>query len=433
MKNRKYELCDLLNLAVFVILAISGIWMITRYLVLAALEPVVLIILIEVLYILAALAAWKGRMPWLLLPVAVTGFVLAYTTNYAETTAYNWAFWLQAGAAAACVLLGTILMLVQKKRHRMIPVTELAALILLLAGSLIVWGGFHTKDRNLQGRARHTMWAVPSQFDRAECAQPGTVEELLYQTKAYGTDERELTKRALVYLPYGYDEDGQYNILYLMHGTGDDENYWLSTYSYNKTMLDNLIASGNIDPLIVVTPTFYVEDDFKDTGLDPLTYSFKDELRNDLMPAAEGKYATYAKSCDEEGFRDSRDHRAFAGLSRGAVTTYHSALCGSLDYISWFGTFSGSRTDAGYFKETLQSDELKEYPIHYLYVTSGTFDFALPRQCQDNDGLLVVEPRLTEGLNTDMDIFPMRYHSMGNWHLALYNLLQRVFVFDQMQ
>ena len=41
-----------------------------------------------------------------------------------------------------------------------------------------------------------------------------------------------------------------------MHGTGDDEKYWLKTNPYNKTMLDNMIADGDIEPLIVVTPTF---------------------------------------------------------------------------------------------------------------------------------------------------------------------------------
>jgi hypothetical protein len=60
-------------------------------------------------------------------------------------------------------------------------------------------------------------------------------------------------------------------------------------------------------------------------------------------------------------------------------------------------------------------------------VSSGVFDFALPRQEQDVGGLMALEPRLGTGVNTDFDVFPMRYHSMGNWHLALYNLLQRIF------
>ena len=297
----------------------------------------------------------------------------------------------------------------------------------LAAASILTWYGFTQQDRHAVGIARHTMWAVPEQFDSVQCDQPGTVEEVLYSTRAYATDGRDVQKRALVYLPYGYDETKQYNILYLMHGTGDDENYWLKTHPGNKVMLDQLIATGNIEPLIVVTPTFYVEDDLKDTGLDPLTYSFREELRNDLMPVVEGTYSTYAETLDDDGFTASRDHRAFAGLSRGAVTTYHTAFCGSLDWFSWFGTFSGSRTDADYFRGTLQSEAFQDYPIHYLYVTSGTFDFALPRQLQDNTALLSIEKRLTTGVNTDMDVFPMRYHSIGNWHLALYNLLQRIF------
>ncbi|MCD8127512.1 MAG: hypothetical protein LUD82_08755 [Clostridiales bacterium] len=110
------------------------------------------------------------------------------------------------------------------------------------------------------------------------------------------------------------------------------------------------------------------------------------------------------------------------------MTTYHAAFCGSLDYFSWFGTFSGSRTTAEYFQETLQLEEFVDYSIHYLYVTSGNFDFALPGQISDYADLLAVEPRLTEGKNTSFDILPMRYHSIGSWHLALYNCLQKLFV-----
>ena len=38
-----------------------------------------------------------------------------------------------------------------------------------------------------------------------------------------------------------------------------------------------------------------------------------------------------------------------------------------------------------------------------------------------------MEPRLTEGVNTNFDVFPMQSHSWENWHLALYNFLQKVF------
>ena len=145
------------------------------------------------------------------------------------------------------------------------------------------------------------MWAVPAKYDGEEPEQAGTVEEVVYDTRAYATDERDVKKTAYVYLPYGYSEEKEYNILYLMHGTGDDEKYWLKTNPYNKTMLDNMIADGDIEPLIVVTPTFYVEDDCAD-DLDQLTYSFAKELRNDLMSEIESSYSTYAKSADDKGF-----------------------------------------------------------------------------------------------------------------------------------
>ena len=406
MKQERTTWIDWMGLTVFLLISAAGAAEVLGYLLPGSLEATVTMGIIEVLMLLFAGAAWHGRMPFLLLPVAVFACVLGYTTNYAETTSYNWGFWIQGSVAAiACIGL-TAAQIIRKEKPRKMPWAALTAAVILAAASLLTWYGFTRQDKHAEGLARHTLWAVPSQFDAVECAQAGTVEELVYMTKAYGTDGRDVQKRALVYLPYGYDSTKEYNILYLMHGTGDDENYWLKTHAYNKTMVDQLISTGNIKPLIIVTPTFYVEDDLKDTGLDPLTYSFREELRNDLMPL---------------------DHRAFAGLSRGAVTTYHSAFCGSLDWFSWFGTFSGSRTDAEYFKNTIQSEAFRDYPIHYLYVTSGTFDFALPRQLQDNTALLSIEPRLTTGVNTDMDVFPMRYHSIGNWHLALYNFLQRIF------
>ena len=418
---------DRITLFAMIIIAAYGINEVLGYLIPGSLEASVTMLIIETAFVLIAVAAWRGRLPWLNIVIAGFSFVLGNTTNYAETTHYNWGFWVQMGVAAVSAICGTVLMLRKKEKHKAVPARELILCALICACALAVWGGWTMKDKKATGIARHTMWAVPTELDSAPCENAGTLEEIIYETKAYGTDSRTLNKRALVYLPYGYDESEKYNILYLMHGTGDDENYWLSTHETNKTMLDNMIARGDIEPLIIVTPTFYVEDDLKDTGLDPLTYSFREELRNDLMPAVESKYSTWAETADAEGFAASRDHRAFAGLSRGAVTTYHSAFCGSLDWFSWFGTFSGSRTDQAYFQQTIQSEEFRELPIHYLYVSSGVFDFALPRQLQDTDGLLSIEPRLTTGVNTDFDVFPMRYHSIGNWHLALYNFLQRIF------
>ena len=82
---------------------------------------------------------------------------------------------------------------------------------------------------------------MPSFIDNKECENKGEVLQISYKTKAYATDNREVIKSANVYLPYNYSKHEQYNILYLMHGTGDNEDYWLIKHHSNKIMLDNLI------------------------------------------------------------------------------------------------------------------------------------------------------------------------------------------------
>ncbi len=418
---------DHVGLGVFLLLCLLGAIQTAKYLSLALAGMALTALLLEALMLLLAWAAWQGRMPFLLLGAAVGGFVLNSFLNYGETTHFAALFLVQGLVSAAWAVLGSAWMLWKKEKIGRLAWAPLVLMLLIVAGVGWVWKTNVGLDRAWDGHAKRAVWAVPAKYDTGEIAEAGRLEELLYETKAYATDERPVTKRALVYLPYGYDENERYNILYLMHGTGDDENYWLQTHPYNKIMLDRMIAQGEIEPLIVVTPTFYVEDDGKDSSLDILTFSFREELRNDLMPAVETKYATWAETADDEGFAVSREHRAFAGLSRGAVTTANSVLCGSLDWFSRFGLFSSFRTTEEHIRETIQSEEQRELSIDYLYATTGNFDFATPYMVPGYRTLCSLEPRLREGVNTSFDIFPMRYHSIGHWHLSLYNFLQKVF------
>lgn len=429
MENMHKKSYRIINGSILIIGCIEMI----RYAFLGSLVALITFCVIEGITFLLIMETYRNHSLILHLIAGCGLFVTGFFLNYMGILMDNKGILLQAILCAV----NLILVFVDRKRKKH-PLIEKEfqhyfkrTPVLLAIGSTIIflgiWGVQTQRARMKDTPAHSNIWAVPSVYDSTSPqVQEGTVEEIQYETKAYATDERLVTKKANVYLPYNYDPSKQYNILYLMHGTGDDENYWLKTYSYNKVMIDNMIAFGDIEPFIIVTPTFYVEDDCED-DLDQLTYSFQKELRNDLMPAVECKYSTYAYDCTESGFRASRDHRAFAGLSRGAVTTYHSVFCNSLDYFSWFGTFSGSRTEMDYFKEHLQSDSFKDLPIHYLYVSSGAFDFALSGQLRDYKGLLKVEERLKRGENTEFDVYPMRYHSIGSWHLALYNFLPKIF------
>ena len=273
---------DRITAAAAAVISVVAVADLIRYIALGELIPVVTVLVLNCFFVLAAAAAWQGRMPYLLLFVTAGGVVVFVNTTYAAYAPFNLGFLIQAIAAGLAAVTGTGLCIWKKLAPRALPWKPAAVALLVLALFLGTWKGFTDTAKAAQGDARREIWAVPAQFDGQPSSQPGTVEELVYETKAYATDERDVTKRALVYLPYGYDESIQYNILYLMHGTGDDENYWLSTHESNKVMLDNMIAAGVIEPLIVVTPTFYVEEDCAD-DLDQLTWSFRSALRQDLI------------------------------------------------------------------------------------------------------------------------------------------------------
>ena len=148
---------------------------------------------------------------------------------------------------------------------------------LLAAASMFV--GCGQKQEQQQAQVQQTV-AQEYQWDFAkkngdidalkeECDEKGEVITIEYETPAYaindlkGVDET-LTKTMTVYLPYGYDENGQYNVLYLLHGTRGEtdpamETIWLEGWSATRNILDNMIKEGMCEPTIVVCPTYYSE------------------------------------------------------------------------------------------------------------------------------------------------------------------------------
>ena len=65
---------------------------------------------------------------------------------------------------------------------------------------------------------------------KVPCSEQGSIVELSYTTPAYAVNEmlgknETMEKTLQVYLPYGYDEAKQYNVLYLLHGTGGKDTY----------------------------------------------------------------------------------------------------------------------------------------------------------------------------------------------------------------
>lgn len=182
---------------------------------------------------------------------------------------------------------------------------------------------------------------VPESYNSA-AAHPGTVERFEYTSNGD-------TKAAYVYLPYGYDSDNRrYNILYFMHGGGGNAGqFYNRSYALND-ILDHAIENGDIEPLIVVTPTFYPSNDrdFSVSNAARLTAEFHTEFIHDLMPAVESHYRTYAETADAAGLEASRMHRAFGGFSMGSVTTWYQFV-NALDYVAYFMPLSGDCWEFG--------------------------------------------------------------------------------------
>lgn len=226
--------------------------------------------------------------------------------------------------------------------------------------------------------------AVPDEY-KLDASKQGSIESLEYTT-ANLTNSTD-TKKLNVYLPYGYDASDaskKYNVLYLMHGGGENESLIFGGPGQNKELkkiLDNMIANGDIEPLIVVTPTFYGGKN--DTAL------FHEELINKVVPLIETKYHTYAASASLADLKASREHRAFGGFSMGSVTTWYTYI-NCLDYFKYFMPLSGDcwvlGDKAGSDKAKLTAEYLAKVAKdagykpqdYYIFAATGNLDIAYP-------------------------------------------------------
>ncbi len=269
-----------------------------------------------------------------------------------------------------------------------------------------------------------------------ETDNKGTVERFYYDTETYDAEgSRALHKGAWVYLPYGYDASKKYNVLYLLHGGGVNEDWWFKMFPDTVTILDNMMAQGICEPCIIVTPTYYRGEENEKSG-EYITEQFRFELRKDLIPAIESKYSTFAcGDVSDENLIKTRAHRACAGLSLGSMTTYRAALYNNFDLFSWYGPFSGCggpggvrENEAKRITDTLVEGEKKGLKLDYMFCGNGDKDIAYEEHTEIMDKALKMCPILKPGVNYDFYTIPGGVHDMKAWQLHLYHALQVFFV-----
>ena len=178
-----------------------------------------------------------------------------------------------------------------------------------------------------------------------------------------------------VYLPPDYDENKKYNIFYLMHGGSENEK---TLFFQNDTMMqnimDHMIENGEIEPMILVTPTFNQSE----------AEGFWSEFRDKVVPFVEGKYSTYAESTSLEDLKASRYHRAYGGFSMGSVSTW-AVFTHCLDIVAYYMPLSGDHwggTNTSYDKAKAIADAVDKAGLKqdefFIMAATGTTDIAYP-------------------------------------------------------
>jgi enterochelin esterase-like enzyme len=150
----------------------------------------------------------------------------------------------------------------------------------------------------------------------------GAVAAVTYHSKALGR-----ARRMHIYTPPGYESGKlKYPVFYLLHGAGDCDEAW-SSVGRAGFILDNLIASGQAKPMVVVMPAGHTSPaGFRVPSPDD---EFFRDFTGDVMPYVESRYRIVPK----------REMRAIAGLSMGGHQTLNVAFA-HLDKFAYVGVYS---------------------------------------------------------------------------------------------
>jgi enterochelin esterase-like enzyme len=156
----------------------------------------------------------------------------------------------------------------------------------------------------------------------------------------YYSDVHLRNMEMLVYTPPGYNHDNRrYPVLYLYHGGGGLKTDWFVSMRANY-ILDNLIAQGLVEPMIIVSPEYNVRG-CRDFSGDP----FSQELLGNIIPAIEGNFRV----------APGGKNRALAGLSSGAGCVMN-ALFWNPGEFAYIGAFSPHWTTSA------QDDLVQNHP-----------------------------------------------------------------------
>jgi len=241
---------------------------------------------------------------------------------------------------------------------------------------------------------------VPGDLPETATAVPhGTVHRHSYQSSV-GLGQRGVA----VYTPPGYERNRRtrYPVLYLLHGSGDNEIAWTEA-GRAHIIADNLIAKGRLRPLIIVMPNSHgtSEKDLRQKGAE--------NLLRDVIPLVDSVYRT----------RREPNRRAIAGLSMGAF----QALWYGLENPTVFGAigvFSGGVADDGTTAQIIAFGKGQSRPKPFS-VSIGEIDRNLPFSRRLDRELTAA------GIDHEFSILPEMGHTWPFWRATLAGFLPKQF------
>jgi len=231
-------------------------------------------------------------------------------------------------------------------------------------------------------RASSSMFEVPAASPATYDIQPvphGTVHMNWYNSKTV-----DAARGLYIYTPPGYETSTtHYPVLYLLHGSGDTENGWV-TIGRANLILDNLIAAGKAKPMLIVMPYGRALPDVYvaplPTGPNPANTAFGADLLEDVIPYVEKNYRVSAKA----------DDRALAGLSMGGGQTLQIGLS-HLDLFHSIGAFSAGirnqQSPEETYKEVFSDPAGANKKLKVFYIACGKADALFPASQALSDAL----------------------------------------------
>ena len=166
----------------------------------------------------------------------------------------------------------------------------------------------------------------------------GTVSHIWYPSPVAGFD-----RRMTVYTPAGYEANTKtrYPVVYILHGIGGDEDSWL-THGRAAQILDNMIASGKVKPMIAVFTNGNISQQaavhqtgngyIHQTTMLPKTMEGTFETAfNEVVNFIDKNYRTIAK----------KQSRAICGLSMGGFHSLYISA-NNPDLFGYVGLFSAA-------------------------------------------------------------------------------------------